>query len=248
MDREQPWGSYQEWHKLLDAVCIQQGHLDNMALASAMSAVSGNRSGEAFEAALKNLRNWRSGSNLPQKRNFVLLTKVLRIDAHEELQRLWTTLYEAARKSAPGATGMRPAHGDTVSKFGMKTPLAMTFAALTVVAIGTIYLLQSGFEVSAEGVQAADVEYRKSVSLKVGESIVVHGARGACGGSPPAWEIVAAELPELEIGTWADGRVGTRYSRKCGGPTPARGIVFKATNAGAAKIDLYGDPVRIEVK
>jgi hypothetical protein len=59
---------------------------------------------------------------------------------------------------------------------------------------------------------------------------------------------VAAELPELEIGTWADGRVGTRYSRKCGGPTPARGIVFKATKAGAAKIDLYGDPVRIEVR
>lgn len=243
MEGKTPWGSYQQWHDLLDAVCVAEGHHDNMALANELGAVSGNRSGEAFEAALKNLRNWRSGTHLPQRRNFVILTKALRVDSRDGLKEHWAHLYAEARREA-GREAVRSSAAPSRRTSAIVTMLA-TLAALMV---GAGFLLKTGFESFAKDGQSADVEYRKAVSLNVGQSIVVHGARGACDEAPPAWKRVLADLPELEIGHWSDGDVGKRYSRKCGGPTPARGIVFNATKSGLAEITLFGDPVKIEVK
>lgn len=92
-----------------------------------------------------------------------------------------------------------------------------------------------------------DVEYRRSVSLGVGESIVVHGARGACGQPPPSWQKVSRKLPDTKLGSWSDGGVGMRYSRKCGTMTPARGLVFNARRIGSTEFYIYGDPVSISV-
>lgn len=243
MEGNVPWGSYRQWHELLDAVCIEEGHRDNMTLASEISAASGNRSGEAFEAALKNLRNWRSGTHLPQRRNFILLTKVLRVGSHDGLKEHWTRLYAEARRDS----GREPAHPNEVPS-EKRAPTALMLTMFAVLIVGAGYLFKTGFDVAAQDGQSADVEYRKAVSLNVGDSIVVHGARGTCGEEAPAWEKVLAKLPELEIGRWSDGDVGTRYSRKCGGPTPARGIVLNATKAGQTEVMLFGDPVKIEVK
>ncbi|APH73937.1 hypothetical protein [Aquibium oceanicum] len=244
MGERTPWGHHQRWHELLDAVCIEEGHDDNMALANDLSAVSGNRSGEAFEAALKNLRNWRNGTHLPQRRNFILLTKALHVDSHEGLKKHWTHLYAEARRDAK----REPAHSRAVPSMRAlpaATMLATIAVPMMIVGAGLVFIM--GFEVSAQDGASADVEYRKAVSLKVGESIVVHGARGKCGEEPPVWEKVLPMLPELEIGHWSEGNIGTRYSRKCGGPTPARGIVLNATRSGQAEVTLFGDPVKIEV-
>lgn len=243
MEGKTAWHSYQLWHDLLDAVCVEQGHLDNMALASELSAASGHRSGEAFEAALKNLRNWRSGAHLPQRRNFILLAKVLRVDSYDGLKEHWAHLYSQARREA----GRETVPSATTPPRWAWSPVTI-LATLAVLMVGTGYLLKSSLTVLAQDREAADVEYRQAVSVNVGEAVVVHGARGSCHEDPPTWEKVRAKLPALELGFWSDGAVGTRYSRKCGGPTPARGIVFNATRSGQAEVTVFGDPVKIEVK
>ena len=244
MGARKAWAGHHQWHHLLDAICVEEGHDDNMALANELSAASGNRSGEAFEAALKNLRNWRNGTHLPQRRNFILLTKVLRIDSDEGLKKHWTHLYGEAQRDASRGP-MRAKTDPSASRLPAAPMLATIAVPLLIVGAGLVFIM--GFDVSTQDRPPADVEYRKAVSLKAGESIVVHGARGKCGEDPPDWEKVLSKLPELEIGHWSEGDVGTRYSRKCGGPTPARGIVLNATKSGQAEVTLFGDPVKIEV-
>jgi hypothetical protein len=242
MQEKSRWSNFRQWHELLDAVCIEDGHNDNMALANDLSAALGNRSGEAFEAVQKNLRNWRAGIHLPQRRNFIVLTKVLRINSREGLKEHWRKLYAEARQQTVTETLHS---GDPPTKKSVLTAAVVVIVA--VLMIGAGYLFKADSEVVAQEGQMADVEYRKAVKLNVGEFAVVHGARGKCNEDPPAWEKVLSMLPELDIGYWSDGNVGTRYSRKCGGPTSARGVVFNATGSGQADVTVFGDPVKIEV-
>ncbi|MDN2568233.1 hypothetical protein N1F89_18575 [Aquibium sp. A9E412] len=260
MSKIRPWHHYQEWHELLDAICVDQGHLDDMELASALSAASGNGKSAAYEAALKNLRNWRAGAHVPRRRNFLLLTKVLRVDSYEGLRDHWIGLYgrSSAKARADGTTtpadagaSALAAAGHAVSEIGRRRATTWLFASivpLAVVAAGSAYLLTGGLEISAKDMPAAEVEYRPSTTVGVGESAVVHGARGVCGKAPPEWDSVVQGLPELDIGTWSDGGVGVRYSRRCNGFTPARGVVFTAVRPGEAVFTLFGDPVAIRVK
>lgn len=80
------WTEFQHWHQLLDALCTEQGYLDNLSLADKLCAISGNRSQAAFDTALKNLRNWRQGVHVPQRRNFLALTRLLKVDRQERLR------------------------------------------------------------------------------------------------------------------------------------------------------------------
>lgn len=243
MGRGKNWKTYRRFHELLDELCIEEGHHDNMALASELSAVSGKRSGEAFESAMKNLRNWRSGTHLPQRRNFIFLSKALHVNSDEGLKECWENLYAKARSQA-GQGAAR----DDLEPSRRTSPAVTIFITFIVLTVGAGSLFKTSFEVAAQRGRSADVEYRKSVTLNVGDFVVVHGARGNCDEDPPNWENVVANLPELETGYWSDGDIGTRYSRNCGGPTLARGIVFNATKSGRSEISLFGDPVRIEVK
>lgn len=93
-----------------------------------------------------------------------------------------------------------------------------------------------------------EIPYQAKVSLEVGQSALIHGARGECGQNAPGWEKVAPSLPTLSTGKFSDGGLGTRNSRKCGGPTPARAVRFTATTPGTEQIQLYGNPIRIEVR
>ncbi len=90
-------------------------------------------------------------------------------------------------------------------------------------------------------------EYVRNVSVKVGETAIIHGARGNDCGPAPSWESAELLLPELVTGTLTDGGVGTRVSRQCGGRIPARAILFTATTAGTEQISLYGDDIVIRV-
>lgn len=98
------------------------------------------------------------------------------------------------------------------------------------------------------GATAQEIPYLPNVSLEVGQSAIIHGARGECGQQAPDWERIASRLPKVATGEFSDGGLGTRSSRRCGGPTPARAVRFTATTPGSEKITLYDDPINIEVR
>lgn len=251
------WGRADRWHELFDLVCIERGYLDNSQLATELCNATANRGQQNYEAALKNLGNWRRGLHVPSRKNLFVLTRLLGVDDDEYLREIWRRLYLDARKPEPKASilqsaipAVTPVAGTNSSGSGLLLRIVSvgTFVGVAII-LGTIgYLFSKGYYVSAAGIHAADVEYRKSVSLRIGESTVVHGARSACGEQAPEWKVVREKLPGIEIGTWSDGGEGRRYSRACGGPTPARGVVFTATAAGMEEITLYGDPVAIHVE
>lgn len=117
------WTAHRQWHALLDALCRKYGYRDNVTLADALCAASGNRSPSALDTAVKNLRNWRQGVHIPQRRNFLLLGKILKVDAHAGLREHWNRLYRQAR-SKPAAQSRRsppvsaPASAPTSSRLG----------------------------------------------------------------------------------------------------------------------------------
>jgi hypothetical protein len=96
---------------------------------------------------------------------------------------------------------------------------------------------------------AQNIPTNPNVSLRVGQSTIVHGARGrACGATAPSWAETAATLPSSQIGTFSDAGIGTRGSRSCGGNVPARAIRFKATKKGSEVVTIQGDPISITVQ
>ena len=103
-------------------------------------------------------------------------------------------------------------------------------------------------QLTATSARAQEIPYQKNVSLEVGQSAVIYGVRGKCGQAAPSWEEIAAQLPNITTGKFSDGGVGTRYSRGCGGTTPARAIQLTATSPGREQLMLFQDPVNIEVK
>ena len=250
------WENYERWHELFDGLCAEQGHFDNARLASIFCTVTSNNGQANYDAALKNLANWRRGVHIPSRKNFLALSKVIDLHGHAELMGRWSKLYAEARKPAADEKAeptAQPAAGHddreirSVIYSTRRVSRATMVMVLVAVATGA-YLLNSGYYLSARGVWAVDVEYRKSVSLRVGESSVVHGARSDCGERAPDWQSTQSKLPVLPIGVWSDGGEGKRYSRACGGPTPARGVVFTATNPGLEQFLLYGDSVTIHVE
>jgi len=89
------------------------------------------------------------------------------------------------------------------------------------------------------------IAYKERVNVGVGESVVVHGARGDCGQAP---EKSSIRLPALETGTLSLGKAGTRDSNSCGGPTPAIEVIFTATTPGRESFELFGDTITVRVK
>ena len=237
------WGAYASWHELFDALCIVRGHADNLALAERLCGAQGNASRNGFETAVKNLRNWRAGVHLPQRRNFIVLGQILAVDTDPALQRRWADLYRARSATETGA-GAAP---DVAPSRRMPRLLATGSAALLGAAVLGIALwprIAPDPVGSYEGIAA---DYVRNVSTRVGEATIIHGARGNDCGPAPAWEVARELLPDLVTGTLSDGGVGTRHSRQCGGRVPARAILYTATQAGTEQFSLYGDDIVIRV-
>lgn len=244
------WAGYRNWHELLDALCEEQGYLDNLALADALCAAGGNRTQAAFDTAVKNLRNWRQGVHIPQRRNFLLLGKILKVEEHDGLRGHWNRLYREAKVKPADGNGEK-AVADTGRMRVSPRRIFAVGAILAVTLAGAALVLSHGRQedttdpvASYEGIVA---EYVRNVSVKVGESAIIHGARGNECGEAPTWESAKLLLPELVTGTLTDGGVGTRQSRQCGGRVPARAILFTATRPGTEQISLYGDDIVIRV-
>jgi hypothetical protein len=110
--------------------------------------------------------------------------------------------------------------------------------------IGAVFIGLTALPVAAQNIPT-----NLNVSLKVGQSTIIHGMRGqACGAAAPSWAQVASSLPSTEIGSFSDGGIGTRSSRVCGGNVPARAIRFKATRRGSEAVNVQGDLVSITVR
>jgi hypothetical protein len=243
------WASYRTWHELLDALCLAEGHLDNMALADQFCAASGNRTQVAFETAVKNLRNWRQGIHIPQRRNFLLLTKVLNVHQRDGLRAHWNAQYHLARRplAAPTEQGVPPPRRPLMQHWRIATIAGVVVGAGLLVA-GIVAALMPFAGADDGAFEWIGAGYSRTVTARVGDALIIHGARGNDCGPAPDWEVTRSLLPTLATGTLSDGGVGTRFSRQCDGRVAARAILFTATTPGTEQTAIYGEPVTINVQ
>lgn len=95
------------------------------------------------------------------------------------------------------------------------------------------------------------VKFRSSVSLKVGQAMIVHGIRGACGQLPTKADLAQSKGnldAALKTGHIAFGKPGVRKSGGCNGWTPVYETIFVADRPGKETVKIHGDTVRITVK
>lgn len=116
------------------------------------------------------------------------------------------------------------------------------------------FLASATIAVLAGPATAQDIKYHRSVTLSVGQSIVLKGVRNSnCGTRAPSWQSIAKKLPASRLGTYSDGGTGTVKSNHCFNTygvhyVPARGVRFTAKARGTEKLKIFQDPVSITVK
>lgn len=247
------------WHGLFDRLCLEQGHFDCKTLAGLYCDFLGKENdAAAFDAAVKSLNNWRQGHHTPTRRNFRILTILLEVQDRRDVLEPWNALYEdALRRDSTAEGGADAPVEPELRKFQFRWIAAGVIGVVVVVAVFAMVWQQNGAPkrlVIPPGPPVIDMSgqriyWREVSELSVGESVVIHGKRGdRCAEQPPPWAEVLPLLPQLSTGVWSDGGVGYRISRSCGGPTPARAVVFTATRAGVDKFMLYEDPITVTVK
>lgn len=94
---------------------------------------------------------------------------------------------------------------------------------------------------------AQTFQYRRDVTLRVGESVILKGVRWDCGNRAPSWRQIAAGIPESSLGRFSDGGAGTTKSNRCNAVVGARGVRFTATKPGSETLTIYDDRIRIRV-
>ncbi|MBK1623096.1 hypothetical protein [Afifella marina] len=257
MNEQRDWSGCLTWHELLDALCARQGYLDNLALADDLCAANGIQTQAAFNATLKNLQNWRRGAHIPQRRNFVLLGKILKVDQFDGLRERWNRLYSEAKTQRTNVSAKNvevpPSSDPTAIAPAARLSVAIAVAVLVVGSVAAFFVLvwpesdiaDTNVVVSPEELRA---DYVRNVTATVGDALVIHGARGTNCGPAPDWDDAKKKLPELETGILSDGDVGTRFSRQCGRRVPARAILFTATSPGTEQTALFGDRISITVQ
>lgn len=89
-----------------------------------------------------------------------------------------------------------------------------------------------------------EIQFYRNVTVKVGESVVIHGMRSDCGQVP---DRVNWTDGQTQLGTLTLGKPGVRRSRSCGGMTPAIEVVFTAKTVGGEDVTIFGDTISIIV-
>lgn len=113
--------------------------------------------------------------------------------------------------------------------------------------IKIVLLLSAFFTINSANAQ--NIPYKKSVTLKVGQSVVLKGVRSRdCGDVAEPWTPIKARLPKSKLGSFSNGGEGTVKSRSCKKRVAARGILFTAEKVGKERLLIFSDPVRITVK
>lgn len=103
--------------------------------------------------------------------------------------------------------------------------------------------------ISLIAAEARDIRYKKTVTLRVGQTTTLKGVRSHnCGDRAPSWSEVRGGLPRSRTGSFSNGGAGTVKSRSCGGRVGARGVRFTAKRPGRERLRIYNDYVRITVR
>lgn len=240
---------FHTWHQLFDYLCHRAGYGDNAELATRYCLKSGKKGRQEFEAIQKNLRNWRTGRHLPLRRNLTLLAELLGVEDDHELHRTWQALYAVARGEATQedteskaieATEAR--HVSLFDSAGSVRWLAMSVA----VAVGGLFTWKSLAEQIAFE-RLPMIGYDARVKMVVGETRLIHGDRGDCGGEPPDWYYILPRVPASALGIFSDGGVARKMDNGCNAVIRARAVRFTAKTAGSEEIELLGDYMKIVV-
>ncbi|OWU84272.1 hypothetical protein ATO6_14690 [Oceanicola sp. 22II-s10i] len=95
------------------------------------------------------------------------------------------------------------------------------------------------------------IKFQRTVSLKVGQAMVIHGRRGDCGSFPSKADLAKSKSDlnrVLSTGHIVFGKPGVRKSGSCSGWTPAYETIFVADRPGRETVKIHGDAVRITVR
>lgn len=242
------WNRYDRWHLLFDALCRAQGHQQNAVLASELCARFSRNSRADFDAAKKQLRNWRSGQRLPLKRNVAVLGQLLAIDTDPDLERHWQALYRQAqqRRGAGSSSDAREAAAAPRRAESTLSRRVMLAGAMLLGGVG-LALSPVSSELRAVPSELPIVNFEGSVRVPLGATVLIHGHPGKCDGQPPEWDEFAGEIPTTQLGAFSDGGLARKVVRRCTSERVVRGIRFTGTNVGTDGIRLFGDYIRINV-
>ncbi len=233
---------------MFDLLCRRAGYCDNAELASRYCSRIGKTGRDDFEAVQKNLRNWRLGRHLPLRRNLVLLGQLLHIDDDPAVQRKWNTLYVAARSE--GQEEAEHGGGEIAIEPAPFVPVRTRL--LPLMALGLAMMLGGGLAWQSLAERRAFlalpmIGYDARVKMVVGETRLIHGDRGDCGGEPPDWYYILPRVPPSTLGLFSDGGVARKMDNGCDAVVRARAVRFTALSAGSEEIKLLGDYMKIVV-
>lgn len=248
----------EDWCGLFDRLCSQSA-CDSGDLAAEFCRLSGKTGERDFTAAMRNLQNWRAGRNLPQRRNFRLLTEMLDLRRDPVLLERWQKLYaEAHAASAADRLISGSSSEGSSSEVLWQTEPGLLGVVKRLQVRNLAFLLGGALILSTMVWWEVDggtsgtpdlpvIHYRQNVGLQVGETVTIHGKRGECGEAPPPEDVVRRDLPVVKFGRLEIGGLGRRFSHRCDGETPARAILYTGEQPGIDRFQLYGDPLVVTV-
>ncbi len=247
------WSDFEHWNALFGALCANQGLGSVNDLAHVYCDNTGRRSQRDLDAAVRNINNWRKGSHTPSAKNLAILADILNVASDPALNEAWRTLYVKAKCQpefdSNETVTVRSRNSRMTTLFrGEHRRIAFVIGTLIVTAASV-----SGFTAWHASSQASvtserPIAFRSKVTLKVGQSVVIHGYRAGCGKPAPDRESTTSKFPpKIGVGTLTAGDTGVRYSRHCKGDTPAREVIFHAERVGSEMIELFGDAITLTV-
>jgi len=255
--KNQPWSDFEQWNMLFEALCETRGFTAVNDLAHAYCRRMRRQTQRDLDAAVRSINNWRAGSHAPSARNLAVLAQILEVSSDPALHEAWQTLYRRAKgqpNTASSVTAQAPSRDSRITTLvrGMRwrRPFLIAVSALVVAFVVGYAFRSAGDRVTASASAEPQqlIPYRPTVILAVGQRAVIHGYRAECGRPAPDKDETTSILPsKIGIGTLIAGNTGVRYSRHCGGNTPAREVILHAEHAGSDKIELFGDVISIAV-
>lgn len=244
----QDWGRFRDWSALLDALCRLRGYSENAELASAFCRQQGRAGERDFQAAEKNLRDWRLGRRIPLRRNAAILARLLDVEAEPLLKRRWKETYRALHggnaaspeQEAPAAKRPPVENGRWLPRMALVLLMAPTAGLLAAIGMNDPAL--------PDGAGALPtVAYNARAFLSVGTQKLIHGVVEGCDGAPAQWADIAPRLPESRTGILVDGGLATKMMNGCGREMVVRAVKFIALRPGVEELMVLDTYFKIEV-
>jgi len=247
---EDDWDRFDDWHRLLDRLCRLRGYASNAGLASELCRKTGRSAERDFQAAEKNLRDWRLGRRVPLRRNAVVLARLLDVDSDPALKRRWDETYRAVLEGGVSGRPARPACGTPSGPHAMTSRKALLVSAalpVGLLAATGLARLAAPDDTPVDRAGLPTVAYNARAFLSVGTEKLINGAVEGCGGAPARWADMALRLPESETGTFADGGLATQMMNGCGKEMVVRAVKFIALRPGVEELKVLDAYFKIEV-